>query len=123
MGASFNYIIYECDDKQTIQNSWIDDQYEAEQEYIVDYICENFDEDDEDYDYDEALEEAQESTIYSGEVNAIPADINWINKTFDNEQDAIEYMEKHHEKWENPLGIPFKNGKKINYAVGGWCSD
>jgi hypothetical protein len=124
MGAAFDYRTYNTDDKREIQSLWIDDKVEVEENYPHDYISDNYDEDDEDFDYEEAYDEAVDDLGYSGQINTMEDNIDWVNTDpFDNENTAVDYIEKHHEKWSNPLGVPFKNDDKICYAIGGWCSD
>ena len=124
MGASFDYRVYETDNKPEIQSLWIEDKIEIEESYPDDYISDNYDEDDEDFDYDDAYDEAVDDLGYTGQINTMEDNIRWVNiDPFNNEDDAVDYIEKKHEKWNDPLGVPFKNGDKIHYAVGGWCSD
>lgn len=124
MGAAFDYRVYETDDKKIIQSEWISDKETVEDEYPGEYISDNFDEDDEDFDYDEALSEAEDDLGYSGQINTLDDHIEWVSvDPFDNEDAATSYIENKHEKWEPPLAVPFKHNGKIHYAVGGWCSD
>jgi hypothetical protein len=124
MGSSFDYRVYKTDNKKEIQSLWIDDKDEVEQDYPHDYISDNYDEDDEDFDYDTAYQEAVDDLGYTGQINTMEDNINWVSiDPFDNLNCAVDYIEENHEKWNNPLGVPFKDGYKINYAVGGWCSD
>ncbi|NBP03674.1 MAG: hypothetical protein EBU90_26975 [Proteobacteria bacterium] len=113
MGAQFDYRIYDCDTKQDIQKSWIKDQKEAIEEYVEDHMEE----------YDDSYEDAMDNIGYSGDINTLPEKIEWVRVIpFDNERDAVDYISKNHEKWENPLGVPFMSYEDIHYAVGGWCS-
>jgi hypothetical protein len=113
MGAAFDYRTYDTDDRREVQSRWLDDREEAEIEHINDCEDDGMDED-----------EIDEDMMYSGMINTLDEDIDWQNvEPFDNEELAADYVEKQHEKWEPPLGIPFENGDKINYLVGGWCSD
>lgn len=124
MGASFDFRIYETDDKREVESLWYEDVTTVEEEYPHDYISDNFDEDDEDFDYDEAMEEAIDDLGYSGQINTLDGDIEWANvNPFSTIDEATGYIEKHHEKWNSPIAVPFKSGNNIHYAVGGWCSD
>lgn len=124
MGATFDYIIYESDDKKEIQSEWIEDQEDAAEEYLIDYVNENFDDEDDDYDYESAMDEAKENLGYSGMINTLSRRISWVNiDPLDSEKAATEYLEKNHEKWSDTMGVPFNHEGKINYMVGGWCSD
>jgi hypothetical protein len=124
MGSSFDFRVYETDNKKKIQSEWISDKQTVEDEYPHDYVSDNFDEDDEDFDYDAALEEGIDDLGYSGQINTLEDTINWANiDPLKDEHEATDYIDKHHEKWSNPIGVPFKVDGKIFYAVGGWCSD
>ena len=124
MGMSLDYRVYETTNKQEIQSLWIIDKTEVEEDYPYDYMSTYYDEEDEDFDYDEAMDEAIDNLGYTGQINTMEDSINWINiDPFDSEDNAVNYIEKKHKKWSNPLGVPFKDGDKIFYAVGGWCSD
>jgi hypothetical protein len=113
MGATFDYRVYNSDNKHDMQMSWIKDQAHALEQYIDDYIEEN----------DASYDEAMENIGYSGEINTLGEKIDWVYvPAFDSEREAADYIESKHKKWENPLGVPFMNGENINYAVGGWCS-
>lgn len=124
MGAVFDYIIYESDDKKEIQSEWIEDQHDVADEYLVDYVNENFDDEYDNYDYESAMDEARENLGYSGMINTLSRRISWATiDPLDSEKAAVEYLEKHHEKWSDTIGVPFKHDNSINYIVGGWCSE
>jgi hypothetical protein len=49
--------------------------------------------------------------------------INFVEFTAKNEEEAVEYIERNHQKWYPPMGVPFLLTKdEIGYVVGGWCS-
>lgn len=114
MGATLDYRIYDSDNKKDIQKSWLNDREDAINDYVDNYLC-----DDEEASYEDAMD----NLGYSGEINTLGEDIEWVRVSpFDSEREAVDYIENNHKKWENPLGVPFMNGKDINYAVGGLCS-
>jgi hypothetical protein len=114
MGATFDYRVYESDNKKDIQKCWLNDRIYAINDYVDNYLC-----DDEDASYEDAMD----NIGYSGEINTLGEEIEWVYiPAFDSEREAADYIESKHKKWENPLGVPFMNGENINYAVGGWCS-
>jgi hypothetical protein len=119
MGAAFDYRVYDSDNKQDIQKCWLNDRINAINDYIDNYLFDN-----EDASYEDAsYEDAMDNIGYSGEINTLEENIKWIRVTpFSSEREAADYISINHKKWEDPIGVPFMNGKDINYAVGGWCS-
>jgi len=114
MGATFDYRVYNSDNSQDIQKSWLNDRIDVINDYVDNYLCDN----------EEALyEDAMDNIGYSGEINTLEENIKWIRVTpFSSEREAADYISSNHKKWEDPMGVPFMNGEDINYAVGGWCS-
>jgi len=48
---------------------------------------------------------------YSGAIGVMPKGIEWINQIFKTEDEAYEWIENHHEKWNKAMGAQFKKGK------------
>jgi hypothetical protein len=95
MGAIFNSVVYEKDDRAAIQKEW-----NASVEQSL---------------YDSGF-------AYSGEIGMLAGDIKWQDKKLETAAQAEEYLEDHHEKWEPAMAVSFlKDGAK-HWMVGGWCS-
>jgi hypothetical protein len=68
---------------------------------------------------------------YSGAIGMLDGKINWISSVFSTEEKAIEYIEKNHNKWDNPMGVKFDKARGSSnrltkqlggFIIGGWCS-
>lgn len=61
---------------------------------------------------------------YSGEIGMLGHDIRWRDdmEPFESEDDAEKWLIDNHEKWECGMAVQFKDGSKIKWMIGGWCS-
>jgi hypothetical protein len=48
--------------------------------------------------------------------------IDWQSKMFPTLERAETYIQEHSEKWENAIGVFYKNDDEEGCIVGGWCS-
>ena len=97
MGANLNTVSFKTDDKKAIAQDWAtmvtESQYTSGHEY-------------------------------SGEIGMMGSDeINWRPITpMEDERAAEDYIADNHEKWECAMAVPYKDGDKRHYVLGGWCS-
>ncbi|MEN9358767.1 MAG: hypothetical protein RL095_302 [Verrucomicrobiota bacterium] len=62
---------------------------------------------------------------YAGHIGIMPDGIDKSKKICASRQEAIETIEKHHNKWQRAMAVPFSktdSKKKIYFVVGGWCA-
>ena len=71
------------------------------------------------FDCDQATSAYDHGHSYSGQIGVMPNGIKWITRTFENAQEAYDYIEDNHNKWDQAFGVKIKDGV---YLVGGWCS-
>jgi hypothetical protein len=91
MGANLDYRIYKTIDRKKIQKEWDND---VEQDL-----------------YDNGHS-------YSGGIGMLGTDIQWQTHKAASFQEASDYIQTHHVKWEPPMAVGFPDG----WVVGGWCS-
>jgi hypothetical protein len=88
MGANLDTRTYNTDDKTDIRRRW-----------------------------DSDVEESQHSdgNSYSGCIGMFDSGIAFIREVFDSARQAYDYISENHQKWDNPLGVPFRiaGSKKV----------
>lgn len=57
------------------------------------------------------------TNIYSGQLCTLGKQIEFTNESFSDLEDAAEWIETHHQKWENPLAVK----TSVGWLIGGWC--
>lgn len=60
--------------------------------------------------------------FYSGGFGMAPGLEFNDSKTFETYDEAEQWLLDNAQKWENAIAVPVKDGKKIIYAIGAWCS-
>jgi len=90
MGASFSYRIYENMSIDKAMKEWSKE-------------------------VDDSLYESGHS--YSGEIGMLQGTV-VVKPKIDKLEDAITYIEDHHQKWDSGMCVPISNG----CVIGGWCS-
>jgi hypothetical protein len=74
----------------------------------------------------EAVEDSQYESghSYSGCIGMLGCDIDWRGNLpiFKSVDDAAEYIEDNHEKWDGPMAVKFMSEGKEYWMIGGWCS-
>lgn len=69
--------------------------------------------------YQEAECNANGNDTYSGHLGILPEGLNLDNKkVFDNAEDALQYIEDNHYKWNSAMAVPYK-GKAYSYDKAG----
>jgi hypothetical protein len=91
MGAEFDFLTYRTFDKSEIRKAWA----EA---------------------VDGSLRESGSS--YSGCIGMLGGEIQWHPRKLSTQEEAVQYVMEHHDKWEPPVAVQFADG----WVVGGWCS-
>lgn len=94
MGASFNTITYNSEDKEQIKKTW---KAEVEESLY------------------------QDGHSYSGCIGMLGVAINFVSYKAESIDDAEEYIADHQEKWSMAMGVHAPSQKA--YVIGGWCSE
>ena len=95
MGADFATLYVSSQDKKKIKS-----QFEAEQD----------------------SDRHENGHSYSGGLGMAPGLTIDDSKTYDSEENAYDYLIDKCQKWENAIGVPYRDGDKIVYLIGAWCS-
>ena len=76
-------------------------------------------------DYQTQLRDRYGYDTYAGHLGAIPFGLDIIHTDpFETYNEALEYLEENHCKWDCAMAIPFKGKIRVlSYIVGAWCPE
>ncbi len=61
---------------------------------------------------------------YAGHLGILPTGLNILTKQcFKSFDEAYDYIQDHHSKWEVALAVSYREKRKKHYLVGGWCPE
>jgi hypothetical protein len=59
---------------------------------------------------------------YSGQIGMLDLDPVFVTQVFASADEADDYVEKTHEKWERPLACRYQTKEgEAGWVIGGWC--
>jgi len=60
------------------------------------------------FDYDVSRSRSEDGSSYSGEIGMLLGIAAWKDLRLTTEQDAIDYISKHHDKWDGAMAVSFR---------------
>jgi hypothetical protein len=66
---------------------------------------------------------------YSGTIAELHGSITWVDRSLKSDDEAIDYLDEHHRKWDGPMAVSFmyspgKGKRRLKgWVVGGLCSE
>lgn len=73
-----------------------------------------------------AVEESlyEDGHSYSGGIGMLEGPITWVDKNFSSYEEAEEYIDENHEKWDPAMAVSYTRDDGVKFwAIGGWCSE